>query len=207
MLGDTGTACPDVDLLPSLANFYGVTLDELVGMDRLRDEDSLRTVFCETHDLVQRGETERAVETLRRGLRIWPGNGGLLSELALALTELGDRESLEEAAGISEKLLLSCDNEAICSTVRANLCRVYLRLGENEKARLLARRLPHIWESREVLLPEIAPEFVEKCMNILLSVLRDRLAGETPDLMLGHSGRENVAALAALLEEYHGETD
>lgn len=201
---ETGSACPDAEFLPSLANFYGVTLDELVGMDRLRDEDSLRNVFCETHDLVQAGEAEKAVETLRRGLRNWPGNAGLLSELALALTGLGDRDSLTEAAGISEKLLLTCENEAIRSTVRANLCRVWLGLGKAEKARCLARTLPHVWECREVLLPEAAPEFSEKCMNILLAVLRDKLGGKTPDLMLGHSGREDVQAIAALLEGYHG---
>ena len=55
-----------------------------------------------------------------------------------------------------------------------------------------------------MLLPEAAPEFSEKCMNILLAVLRDKLGGKTPDLMLGHSGREDVQAIAALLEGYHG---
>lgn len=201
---ETGSACPDVELLPSLANFYSVTLDALVGMDRLREEDGLRNVFCETHELVQAGETEKAVETLRRGLRIWPGNAGLLSELSLALTRLGDRVSLTEAAEISERVLETCDNEAIRSTARANLCRIFLGLGETEKARRLARTLPHVWECREVILPEAAPESDGKCMNILFSVLQDRLNGKTPDLMLGHSGKENVSVLAELLEGYHG---
>lgn len=204
---ETGSACPDVELLPALANYYGITLDALVGMDRLRNEDSLRHVFCETHDLAEAGEVEKAVETLRRGLHLWPGNHGLLSELALALTRLGDRTSLTEAAEISEKLLDVCENEAIRSTVRANLCRVFMGLEENEKAKALARCLPHIWESREVILPETAPEVTEKCRNILLSVLRDRLTEKRPDLMLGHSGKENVSALMTLLEGYRGETD
>lgn len=204
---ETGAACPDVELLPALANFYGVTLDALVGMDRLRDEDSLRQVFCDAHSLVNAGRTEEAAETLRRGLRIWPGNGGLLSELALTLTRLGDRASLTEAADISEKLLEVCENEAIRATVRANLCRIRLGLGEREKAYRLARSLPHIWESREVLLPETAPELAGKCMNILLAVLQDKRNGVTPDLMLGHSGTEDVHAIEILLEGYHGKTD
>ena len=142
------------------------------------------------------------METLRRGLRIWPGNPGLLSELALALTRVGDDDSLREAAQVSEKLLENCTNEAIRSTVRANLLRVYVGLGEEEKARSLGRTLPHVWESREVLLPEAAEEFTEKCRNILLAVLQDLTAGKTPDLMLGYNGKEDVQEMKALLAEW-----
>ena len=199
---ETGNSCPDVELLPAIANYYGVTLDALVGMDRLREEDGLRNVFCETHDLVRDGRDAEAVETLRRGLRIWPGNPGLLSELSLALTRVGDPDFLREAAQVSEKLLENCTNEAIRATARANLLRVYTGLGEDEKARSLGRSLPHVWESREVLFPEAAEELTEKCRNILLAVLQDLTLGKTPDLMLGYSGKEDVQGMKALLAEW-----
>lgn len=199
---ETGNSCPDVELLPAIANYYGVTLDALVGMDRLREEDGLRNVFCETHELVRDGKNAEAVETLRRGLRIWPGNPGLLSELALALTRVGDGESLREAAQLSEKLLECCTNEAIRSTTRANLLRVYVGLGEEEKARGLGSSLPHVWESREVLYPETAEELTEKCRNILLAVLQDLALGKTPDLMLGYNGKEDVQEMKTLLADW-----
>lgn len=199
---ETASACPDVELLPAIANYYGVTLDALVGMDRLREEDGLRQVFCDTHDLVRAGRAAEAVERLRQGLRIWPGNPGMLSELALALTRLGDRASLTEAQQVSEKLLETCRNEAVRATARANLLRVYTALGEAEKARNLGQSLPHVWECREVLFPEAAADVQEKCRNILLAVLGDLTLGKTPDLMLGYNGKEDVTELEKRLTEW-----
>ncbi|MBQ8401929.1 MAG: hypothetical protein IJX14_08370, partial [Clostridia bacterium] len=69
-------------------------------------------------------------------------------------------------------------------------------------ARRLGRTLPHVWESREVLLPEAAAEFSEKCRNILLVLLQDLTLGRVPDLMLGYNGTEDVQAMKTLLTEW-----
>lgn len=52
-------------------------------------------------------------------------------------------------------MLLNSTSEKIRSTTRANLCFLYLKVNEYEKAIKLAKTLPHFWECREILLPEM----------------------------------------------------
>ena len=90
---------------------------------------------------------------------IYPNNYGFLSELALALTlkinTCGEYELITEAITVSERVLLNSTNEKLRSTTRANLCFLYLKAKEEEKALKLAKTLPHIWECREILLLEM----------------------------------------------------
>ncbi len=198
---ETGSACPDVELLPALANFYHVTLDTLVGMDRIRQEDSLENLFTKAHALVREEKYAEAASLLRHGLTVWPGNWGLVSELALVLPYLGEKEA-REAVALGEKVLAGCTSEPILATTRAGLCRTYAQLGEKEKAISAVRRLPHVWECREVAFALCGEELSEKGLRILLAVLTDRLAGVQPNLMLGYNGNEDVSALPGLWQKY-----
>jgi hypothetical protein len=40
-------------------------------------------------------------------------------------------------------------------TATVNLLFLYLKLGKTDKANELIKSLPHIWESREILMPEV----------------------------------------------------
>ncbi len=198
---ETDAACPDITLLPALANFFHVTLDTLVGMDRLRGEDSLPSLFTRSHQLVAEEHYAEAAALLRHGLTVWPGSWGLLSELSLVLPHLGEREA-REAVTIAEKVLAGCTQEPILATTRAGLCRTYAMLGEAEKAEAAVRKLPHVWECREVAFALCGDALSEKGLRILLAVLTDRLRGVAPNLMLGYNGKEDVAELPALLQRY-----
>ncbi len=199
---ETGSACPDVELLPALANFYHVTLDTLVGMERMRTEDSLENIFTRAHNLVKEKRYEETVSLLRHGLTLYPGNWGLLSELSLALPCLGTSEAVREAVSTGEKVLAGCMSEPILATTRAGLCRSYALLGEREKALSAVRRLPHVWECREAAFGLCGEELSDKGIRILLAVLADRLRGVETNLMLGYNGKEDLADVAALVEKY-----
>lgn len=92
---------------------------------------------------------------IRDALRIYPNNYSLLSELALALTIKNNSISeFNEAITLSEEVLDKSTNEKVRSTTKANLCQLYLRVNEYEKGSNLIKSLPHIWECREMLVPE-----------------------------------------------------
>ena len=62
---ETGAVCPDIELLPGLANFFNVSLDELCGMEKLRSPGTLRHIFDEECSKRASGDIQGAIETLR----------------------------------------------------------------------------------------------------------------------------------------------
>ncbi|OPJ61202.1 helix-turn-helix domain-containing protein [Clostridium oryzae] len=156
---ENNSTYPDVTMLPGIANYYNVSIDELMGMDEIRNIEKINSTFSIVHEYESKGMINEAIQTLREAIKLYPNNYGLLSELALALT-LKTNTDIEydlfnEAIALSERVLLNSTNEKIRSTTKTNLCFLYLKVNEDEKAIKLAKTLPHIWECREIVLPEM----------------------------------------------------
>jgi transcriptional regulator with XRE-family HTH domain len=152
---ERGEGFPDITILPAIANYFDVTIDELFGMEQIRDQQHLSDVYKNEHEYVAQGKYVDAIKLLRETIKVFPNEYGLLSELAIALSFDDKRESLSEAISLCERVLANSINEKVRSTTRTTLCFLYKSLGEQEKAVSVAKTLPHFWESRELILPEI----------------------------------------------------
>ena len=86
---ERGEGYPDITiLLRLLPTFFSVTLDELVGMEELRDQKRLDTVMKTVQVNYSRGRIAENVELIREELKAFPENYRLLSELACCLATL-----------------------------------------------------------------------------------------------------------------------
>lgn len=150
-------AYPDVTLLPGLAMYYGVSIDEILGMEGIRKEERLHSVMNEIYTLARRGEMDGAIAAARENLRLYPDNAPLLMALGEALARKeGDEAALSEAIMVSERVLAHAQiSMKARSTTAVNLLFLYMKAGETEKAEALVKSLPHIWESREMVMPEV----------------------------------------------------
>lgn len=217
-------AYPDITLLPAIANFYDISLDELMGMEAIRQSARLNDIFRRGHDYRRQDMLDEAVSLYRDALRIYPNHYGLLSELALTITlqcrSAPDPALLDEAIVLSERVLQGTASDKCKSTTKANLCCLYLQANQPEKARELIRSLPHIWESRELMWPETfddaaypaaCKEAVRKCIQVLYDKIRhcEEGANARPDYMLAEGVcfvdaggiTEKLAAIASFLEK------
>ena len=147
---ERGEGYPDITALPGLARFFGVTLDELMGMDDFDDWN----FFSHINNLWRAGEYDEAEQLLRKMSKAFPTR----MRNALATTLMLAGKDTKEAIALFEQALEGDTNEKRRSSMRASLCLLYATDGRHEKALALARTLPHIWESREILLPEFLPE-------------------------------------------------
>lgn len=194
---ELGICYPDLELLPVIANYFNITLDDLVGMNKIRSEEMRISIFTEALNLEREEQWGKAIDVLRNALRIFPMDDELETELALVLVRTGKQKDLMEAITLSEKVLDRCTNEKLRSTARANLCFLYKAAGLTEKAIAMGKTLPHIWECREMLLPDLAPEenrseMVERGFNIALQVLRDVAEGNEISFSLGYKPENDV---------------
>lgn len=194
---ELGVCYPDVELLPTLANYFDVTLDDLLGMDHIRSKARQREIFTMALNYERQENWGEAIKILRNAIKMYPNDHGLLTECALALSKTGEQHDRAEAITISEKVLERCTDEKIRSTARANLCFLYKSDGQLEKAVALGKTLPHIWECREILLPDLVSEdaradTVERSFNIAAQVLKDVASGKKISFSLGYKPEKKV---------------
>ena len=148
---ERGETYPDITLLPVLANLYKVSVDALIGMDRINDDKTKTAVFTKGHELARNGDAAAAVKVYADALKSYPGDAGVMSDMAMALALQGP-DKLGEAAELCERVLSGGGSVKARHTARAALCFIYYKSGERDKAAAAAKNLPHLRESREKIL-------------------------------------------------------
>lgn len=150
---ENNAAYPDVSLLPGLAMYFDTSLDTLLGVDKLRDTDTLTEIHRSVHMLTAKQKYTEAITLIKDSLKHYPNNSGLLVELCETLSQT---QNIDRAITVSEQVLkLPNISMKARSTVTANLLFLYLRANRRQDAEELLQTLPHVWESREVLKAEI----------------------------------------------------
>lgn len=177
---EAGGSYPDMELIPGIANFFAVTIDELFGYrnDREARVDAiLRRINA--FNIKSRSDdewVEDCLTILREGLAEFPQNEQLLITLADTLSEAGWRRHQEwryyneegfiqhsydehrsnsywqEAIKISEQLVSQArDNQIITRALRI-LVLLYRNVGEQDKAITYANKMPEMKNCRKLLL-------------------------------------------------------
>ena len=94
---ERGDTLPDITLLPALANLYKVTVETLIGMEKINDRQTRNTVFTTTHNHWRNGDITATIEALKT----FPNDEGIMSDMAMALALDGDRVILSRAVSLS----------------------------------------------------------------------------------------------------------
>lgn len=159
---ERGESYPDITFLPALANILETSIDTLVGMDIIRSEQTWYNIHKTANEFQKNGDYESAEKVYRDALLSYPNKPGMILGLGGVLALQGKSE---DAIELMEKGLPLSMNEKQKATTRAALCFLYLKCGKAEKAIALAASLPHIRESREVILPLIRKGIRENEIN------------------------------------------
>ena len=191
---ENDSAYPDITLLPGLALLFDVSVDTLVGMDEIRRGEAMAELHAEIHNFVEAGEIEEAIRLARESVRRYPGDTGLLVTLGETLAHGEDPGAVGEAITLFKRAL-TMDGVSMKAkaTASANLIFLYLRLGRDEEAEVTVKSLSHVWESREVMFPELSEgedytkalgEAIRKILvyfTMKIELAEGRIRGEIPD--------------------------
>lgn len=177
---EAGGSYPDLELIPSIANYFGVSIDELFGYQNGREE-KIEAIIQKIDAFHIKGRSDdewvdECLSILRDGLAEFPQNERLMITLADTLSEAGWRRYHErlyyddegyirhdydvhrqnpywnEAVKLCETLADSAHDYEIITKAISILVLLYRNIGENEKAIVCANRMPELSKSREVLL-------------------------------------------------------
>ncbi|MDO5399913.1 MAG: helix-turn-helix transcriptional regulator [Eubacteriales bacterium] len=151
---ERGEGYPDITMLPALANYFHVTVDELLGMDELAKAEQYAKINAQWSENRKQGLHEQNVALMREALKTYPNNALLLVQLSASLeaqqgTAEEKRENLRESAAIQEQILRYGYDSEIRAATMYNICFAYWKLGERKKALEQAEKLPNLYKARE----------------------------------------------------------
>jgi len=155
---ETGAAYPDIELLPSIAAYFGISVDQLLGVDAIKDKERAKEIWAEIKENLNKGYLAEAVAQTRKAVREFPNDYEMQTTLAMLVMQKGEHEGDKElqkqhrleALAISERILEHCTDEAIRSQVLSRLPRMYKKIGDMEKAIATAKKLPDYNSSSDI---------------------------------------------------------
>ena len=177
---EKGVCYPDMELIPSMANYFSVSIDGLFGYQGEREKkiDELAEKITQMNRRNNGVDecVDECIRLAREGLVEFPGNEMLMLCLASVLYNAGyvrkgehhltdadgydifdverhrGYEEWQEAIKLYEKLLETVEPGDIRNQAVRELVQLYVNTGEHEKARAVAAKAPGIGECRELLL-------------------------------------------------------
>lgn len=137
---ETGAAAPDISLLPALANFFGVSTDEILDYDRFANEKKI-TEICNRAYTLRREHPEEAEKILREGLKSFPGNEILLNNLLYTLPV----ERYNEAANLCKALIETAQDDEVKYDAIRILSEIYSANGQKGLCADTLERIPELY--------------------------------------------------------------
>lgn len=164
---ESGVCYPDMNYLPGIADYFSVTMDELLCYTGAQKSAKVQEYLEEVEHLLDRDRVTEALEVLRRAMAEIPSDhslqleaAGVLSLYANMLTEAGSGERVEaavsavlsEAVSLCRHILEDCTDDTLRDETKKTLCDIYAhQLGDSVQAEEIANQLHGMNVSREII--------------------------------------------------------
>lgn len=154
---ERGENLPDLTLIPAIASYYNVTVDDLLGVGEVRKQEKIDWYFADSKRLLHDGKTEENIELMRKAVKEFPNEYKLIAQLAFALAFHIDKDKsgYSEAIELDERILRESTDINLRRNSINRLCYSYHFLGNNEKAKEYAEMGGDMFNSKEVLLSTV----------------------------------------------------
>ena len=147
---------PDIELLPALADFFSVSIDELLGYRSSEREQELARIKQELERLAEVGSVDQRIAYARNAFARYPNDYEIRDHLALALYfswEENRNEALfGEIEGLLKTIVEECREEDTRYDAIGTLITLYKETGQRDKVSELIRLLTPMKYCREFTL-------------------------------------------------------
>lgn len=168
---ERGESIPDVVLLPCIASYYNVSVDDLLGVGEIRKQEKIKEYTDKGMQLTNKGLLEDNLKLWREAYSEFPNEITVLHQLMYALSSFDGNE--DEIIALGERILRESTDQTYRDGAIQILCFTYHKKGDVEKAKEYAYMAGSLVTSRELLLRYVlqGDEKKEHCSWLLLSLL------------------------------------
>lgn len=129
---ERGESYPDITLLPSIASYYNVSVDELLGVSEIERKDRIAKLYSKDFQLHHLGKNKERVELWRDALKEFPNDHRIISSLMFALSASDKAEFNDEIIKYGERILNESTDNDLRSGAIQTLCFAYKVKGDIE---------------------------------------------------------------------------
>ncbi len=164
---ESGVCYPDMNALPAIADYFSVSMDELLCYNAAAKNAKVREYIEEVEHLLDLERIPDALELLRQAMAEIPSDFSLQLESAEVLSlyaglvaEQGHGEraeaaihaALTEAVSLCRHILDDCTDDRLRDETKKTLCNIYAhQLGDVDRAREIAEQLHSFAVSEEII--------------------------------------------------------
>ena len=135
---ETRQSMPDILLLPQLATFFNVTVDELIGYEPQLSKEQIKKIYMDLAQGFANESFNEMMEKSRRLVKQYYNCYPLLYQLCilwlnhfmLADTQEEQQTILKETVGVCERIISDCDEISLCNDAVCVKAMLYLILGD-----------------------------------------------------------------------------
>jgi transcriptional regulator with XRE-family HTH domain len=171
---ESGVCYPDMNALPAIADYFSVSMDELLCYTGVQKASKVKEYLAEVEHLLDRDKVTDALDLLRRAMAEIPSDHSLQLETAGVLSLYADmleeaaeegaeensetnidsavNAALSEAVSLCRHILDDCTDDRLRDETKKTLCSIYAhQVGDAAQALEIADQLHGMSVSREII--------------------------------------------------------
>lgn len=176
---------PDITLLPAIAAYYNVSVDDLLGVGEIRKAERLRKYRSKYSELFREGKSSERVLLMREAKREFPNELSVLHDLMYALQSEDRKGNADEIIEYGKRILNeSTDNSLRAGAIQSLCFTYYYAKGDAEEAKKYAGMATNYYVTVNQMMPRFldGEEAVEYCQSNIQSLVE--MIGRNASLMI-----------------------
>ncbi len=143
---------PDISMVIPLASYFGVSTDELLGIDAAKNEEKITQYLEDANHLAALGKVYERFELATKAYNEFPNDWRIVELYMWQLNydpncknPYGDKVHKEELYRLCERVLDECNIDQTRYAALSIIGGLYILDGQKEKALETAKRFPNYW--------------------------------------------------------------
>lgn len=151
---ENGITYPDINLLPRIASYFDVSVDELLGVDKVKENEKINEYYNESNILNSIGLVNELLELWKKANIEFPNNYGIKYSLMYAYFNVNSNEYPEREEKIIElgnNILENCTDNNYRDGAIQLLTFIYASKKEFDIAEKYVNMASNLWCSSQIL--------------------------------------------------------